>query len=68
MRKGEWFTMTIADDPKVIGDTGDIRPRDISKVADFIRLNQTVLLAFWKQDPILYTVDMRKLLISVSEA
>ena len=40
------FTMTISDEPEVIG-THYLDSKDIDQIKDFIRLNKNVLLAYW---------------------
>ena len=42
--------MTVSDHPKVIGDTGDIRIRDLALVERFIQLNKQLLLRYWEKD------------------
>lgn len=46
---GHWFCMTIADHPRVIGDTGDIRVKDLVLVERFILLNKQLLLEYWEE-------------------
>lgn len=41
------FTVTISDNPEVIGNTGDIKKKDIKKIKTFILLNKKVLLEYW---------------------
>ena len=50
MRFGQWFSMTVEDEPRIIGDTGDIEVKDIQQVREFIRLNRRVILDFWDQE------------------
>lgn len=42
-----FFSITIDDNPKVIGKTGDIKSEDVKKVCDFIILNKQTLLSLW---------------------
>jgi hypothetical protein len=46
---GEWFTMTIEDDPRIIGTPGAIRVNDLVLVSEFIRANKDLLVDFWEQ-------------------
>lgn len=55
---GNWFTMTIEQNPRVIGKVGQIRARDINLVTDFIELNQKLLIEYWEQNPPLSTKRM----------
>ena len=41
------FSLTIEDDPKVIGNLGRIRARDAEKVMEWVILNKDLLLAYW---------------------
>ena len=41
------FSMTIADSPRLIGDTGEISPSDVRRVEDFILRNKGLLLSYW---------------------
>ena len=58
MRPGEWFSMTIEDEPKRIGERGKIRPRDIGLVVEFIELNRRLLEEYWEQEPPMGTKEM----------
>ena len=41
------FSLTIAKEPEVIGDVGEIEAKDIQKAKQFILLNFETLLAYW---------------------
>jgi len=45
--KSNLFTMTISDNPEVIGNTGDIKEKDIKEVKNFILRNKQSLLDYW---------------------
>lgn len=45
-----FFSVTVAKEPEVIGDPGDIKPRDIHKAKQFVINNLTSLMAIWNQD------------------
>ena len=49
MRVGQWFFMTVEHEPHIIGDTGEIKLKDIKLVQDFIIINIRVILDFWEQ-------------------
>jgi hypothetical protein len=55
---GEWFSMTISDQPRVIGDTGDIRVIDLALVEQFILVNKQFLLEYWEQTTALDVGDV----------
>lgn len=44
------FTVTIDDEPEVIGSTGDIKSSDIEKVISFVKNNKKVLLQVWNDE------------------
>ncbi len=44
MRVGQWFFMTVEHEPHIIGDTGEIKLKDIKLVQDFIIINIRVIL------------------------
>ena len=46
----DFFSITISDEPKVIGKTGEIKSSDIILVKKFIMLNKELLLKFWKDE------------------
>ena len=50
------FSVTIERNPRIVGDRGEFRGRDLGLVFDFIDLNQQVLLAYWGQT--IDTADM----------
>lgn len=44
------FTITIENEPQVVGDTGDIKTNDIKKVIEFVKINKDLLLDFWNDE------------------
>ena len=58
MNASELFSMTIEEDPRIIGKPGTIRVSDIRKVGEFIQANRELLLDYWYQEPPLDTLDM----------
>ena len=45
--KGNYFSITIEDEPRVIGRVGDIKLEDVKKACQFVRENKDVLLKLW---------------------
>jgi len=41
---GQWFAITIGDNPRALGNKGDIKEKDVRLAKDFVRLNRTVLV------------------------
>lgn len=58
VRFAQWFSMTVEDEPRITGDTGDIKTKDIQQVKEFIRLNRHVILDFWDQTDCISPRDM----------
>lgn len=57
------FVVTIEENPKVIGDTGKVKKKDIDLVIDFVKLNSILLLDFWNGkaiDPIKVINSIKK--------
>jgi hypothetical protein len=49
LRKDLLFIVTISDEPKVIGDTGELSESDINLAKEFVELNMEVLLDYWNE-------------------
>ena len=46
-----WFSITISEEPKVIGDdTGDLKRADVLKAKEWIRKNMAALLRVWEDE------------------
>ena len=59
----DMFSITISDNPMVIGDSGEISSNDIKKVFAFIKLNKKLLLTFWNKeesDPVNILTNLTK--------
>lgn len=46
---GNSFTITISDNPRVIGNTFKIKQTDIEDITDWVKLNKTCLLEYWNE-------------------
>lgn len=42
-----YFSITIEDEPRVIGKTGDIKLEDVKKACQFVQENKIILLKLW---------------------
>lgn len=60
---GKSFTITIANQPTVIGNTFKIRESDIEEIKDWVLLNKDILLQYWKEeiDTVQFIEKMRSL-------
>ena len=45
-----FFSISISDKPEVIGDCGDIKPKDVQQAVLFVKENKDLLLAIWEMD------------------
>ena len=52
------FSVTVERDVHVLGERGEICGRDVGLVVEFIELNMPLLLAYWRQDPVVGTLEM----------
>ncbi len=60
----KFFVVTIDDNPMVIGDTGEIKQKDINKVIQFVKTHKVLLKKFWDgaiQDPFEVAKKFKKL-------
>ena len=42
------FSVTISDEPKIFGNTGEIKAKDQKKAIQFVKENKDLLLDIWK--------------------
>jgi hypothetical protein len=47
---GQSFTITIEHEPRVLGETGDVRSGDVLTVVDWVKLNYDALIQYWRMD------------------
>lgn len=47
---GNTFTITVENNPRVIGDTKKIKMSDIEDIKDLVILNKEILLQYWEQE------------------
>ena len=47
MSSDNLFVVTIEETPRVIGDTGKLKPKDVNLVIIFVQNNIAVLLDYW---------------------
>lgn len=55
---GDWFTITISEEPCVIGDTGSISMQDIKLVIRFVHRNMATLSNCWYQTKCMGSLDL----------
>ena len=48
--EGDWFTITIADQPQVIGDSGGLKRCDVQMAQKWVQINKDELLKIWEDD------------------
>ena len=61
IRFENFFTITVSDNPKIIGDVGDINSEDVQEVISFVIKNQEMLLSLWNEEisPIDFTDSIK---------
>lgn len=47
---GDFFYISIEDEPRVLGDTGEISEEHVQKAQEYVMLNQKTFLALWEED------------------
>ena len=59
--EGDWFTITIEDQPRVIGDlsTG-LNRRDVQMAKNWVRINKDELLQIWEDDIDVFDADLQQ--------
>ena len=64
MVMGDWFSMTVEDEPRIVGKPGSIKVRDLVVVQDWLLLNRQVILDYWEQrttDTLVMLASLKKL-------
>ena len=46
-QEGNFFSITISEDPEIIGDIGEVKSSDLRKIREFVIKNKEVLLDYW---------------------
>lgn len=54
----QWFSVTIEDNPSILGYQGDILNADVEQVKEFSLVNKVLLLAYWEQKENVYTSSL----------
>ena len=49
MCPASFFTVTVSEDPEVIGDVGKIKEMDVRRAKEFVIMNLNALNAIWSQ-------------------
>lgn len=58
---GESFTVTVEEEPKVIGDKGKISKADVGLVKDWVKVNLAKLVAIWNDELHPFDAHFRRL-------
>ena len=48
--EGDWFTITTADEPQVIGESELIKRRDVQSAKRWVQINKDKLLQVWEDE------------------
>ena len=65
LRIGDWFEVTVDDQPRVIGDPGPISSQDLNLVTRFIHLNKHLILDYWYQEECFDSLELLQQLVKL---
>ena len=58
--EGDWFAITIEDQPQVIGDSTGLKGCDVQMVKKWVRVNKAGLLKIWEDDVDVFDADLQQ--------
>ena len=58
--EGDWFSITIADQPSVIDDYYGIQENDTEQAKKWVLINKDLLLRIWKDDVDVFDADLMR--------
>lgn len=60
VHEGDWFSITIADQPIGIDNCHSIKGYDVGKVKKWVLINKDELLEIWEDDVDIFDADLKK--------
>jgi len=57
---GDWFTITIEDQPHVIGDSTGLKRCDVQMAKKWVRANKDELLKIWEDDVDVFAANLQQ--------
>lgn len=58
--EGDWFTITIKDQPQVIGDATGVKRCDVQMAKKWVQVNKDELLKIWEDDVDVFDADLQQ--------
>lgn len=58
--EGDWFTITIEDQPQVIGDSTGLKRHDVQMAKKWVQVNKDELLKIWEDDVDVFDADLQQ--------
>ncbi len=58
--EGDWFTITIEDQPQVIGDSAGLKRCDVHMAKKWVQFNKDKLLKIWEDDVDVFDADLQQ--------
>lgn len=59
VREGDWFTITIEDQPHVIGDCAALKRCDVEMAKKWVLVNKDALLKMWEDEVDVLDADLQ---------
>ena len=59
--EGDWFTITIADEPQVIGDSEPIKRKDVQMAKRWVQINEDKLLEVWEDEVDVFDAGLQRI-------
>jgi len=57
--EGDWFTITIEDEPHVIGESTGLKRGDVQLAKKWVRVNKEKLLEIWEDSVDVFDADLQ---------
>ena len=57
--EGDWFTITIEDQPLVIGESTGLKRCDVQMAKQWVRVNKDKLLNIWEDNVDVFDADLQ---------
>ena len=57
--EGDWFTITIEEQPQVSGDCTGLKERDVQMAKKWVQVNKEELLRIWQDDVDVFDADLQ---------
>ena len=58
--EGDWFTITIEDQPQVIGESTGLQRCDVQQAKKWVQVNKDKLLKIWEDEVDVFEADLQQ--------